>query len=518
MATFTVKNPADNQLLYEVNEPVDSDILWIYKKARETFEKIRNMTVEQRVNETLKLQKYIIENREQIITRIVQETGKSRTDALTSEIFGVLDVIDYYKKEAPRALADKKAHTPLILMGKKSKIYHEPLGPVLVISPWNYPFYLAMVPSITAFLAGNPVIYKPSEVTPLKGLIEEIIEKSGFMVEAIQVVYGSKEIGRRLIEAKPAKIFFTGSLSTGKKIMEQAARLLIPVELELGGKDPMIVFDDVNVERTVNGALWGAFTNAGQSCTSIERLYVQEEVYSRFIAKLEQKVNQLKLASGNNPENDRGDIDIGTMTAEFQVKIVEEHIEDAVQKGAKILCGGKREKGSLFFPPTILLNVNHSMKIAREETFGPVLPVLKFSTEDEVIKKANDSEFGLSASVWTKDLVKAERVARKLEVGNVSINNVMLTEGNPALPFGGVKASGFGRYRGEYGLYTFTNIKSVIIDAQGPKIEANWYPYTRNKYRIFSDLMDALFSNKSSLVKTILSGLKLETTAKKEKI
>jgi acyl-CoA reductase-like NAD-dependent aldehyde dehydrogenase len=518
MTTFTVKSPSDNQTLYEVNDPTDSEITWIYKKAKDTFEKIRELTVEQRVAETLKVQKYIIENKEKIITRIVQETGKCKMDALTSEIFGVLDVIEYYKKEAPKALADKKAHTPFVLMGKKSKIYHDPLGPILVISPWNYPFYLALVPTITAFLAGNSVIFKPSEITPLKGLLEEIFDKSGFMKEAIQVVYGSKDTGRRLIEAKPAKIFFTGSVNTGKKIMELSSKLLIPVDLELGGKDPMIVFDDVNLDRTANGALWGAFTNAGQSCTSVERVYVQEEIYSRFVAKLEEKVNQLNLAGENNLSNDKGDIDVGTMTAEFQVKIVEDHIQDALEKGAKLLCGGKREKGSLFFPPTILLNVNHTMKIANEETFGPVMPVLKFSNEEEVIKKANDSEFGLSASVWSKDLVRAERVARKLEVGNVSINNVMLTEGNPALPFGGVKSSGFGRYKGEYGLYTFTNIKSIIIDSQSAKVEANWYPYTRNKYRIFSDLTDALFSNKGSLVKTIMSGLKLESTTNKEKI
>ena len=184
----------------------------------------------------------------------------------------------------------------------------------------------------------------------------------------------------------------------------------------------------------------------------------------------------------------------------------------------KILCGGKREQNSLFFPPTILVNVNSSMKIVTEETFGPVLPVLKFSDENEVIKMANDSQYGLSASVWSKDMQKAERVARKLEVGNVSINNVMLTEGNPALPFGGVKSSGFGRYKGEQGLHTFSNIKSIIIDAMSAKIEANWYPYTRNKYKIFSKLLDALFSKNSSLVKTILSGLKLESSANKEKI
>ncbi|GIW22180.1 MAG: hypothetical protein KatS3mg068_1187 [Candidatus Sericytochromatia bacterium] len=298
--------------------------------------------------------------------------------------------------------------------------------------------------------------------------------------------------------------------------MEKASKYLIPLELELGGKDAMIVFEDVNIERTVNGALWGALTNAGQSCTSVERLYVQEEIYSRFINKLEEKISKLNLPTDN--QDKFNNFDMGYMTAEFQIKIVEEHIKDALEKGAKIITGGKRQENSMFFPPTIITNVNNSMKILNEETFGPVIPIIKFSTEEEVIKLANETEYGLSASVWTKDIARAERVARKLKVGNVSINNVMLTEANPYLPFGGYKYSGFGKTKGQEGLYAFCNIKSIMIDSQSNKIEANWYPYTNNKYKYFSKLTDSLFSGGIKLLKMAIPGLKLENIANKERL
>lgn len=513
MNTFTVKNPSLYQEIYSVQE--ETNIENIFKIAKEKSSQIEKISIDERLNYLDKIQKYILENREYIIDKIISETGKARFDALTSEIFGVLDLIEYLKKESKKLLSDKVINTPTVLMGKKSKIFYEPLGTVLVIAPWNYPFYLTLVPALTAFTAGNSVIIKPSEVTPLKGLLEEIFHKTS-MNDFIQVVYGGKDTGEKLIEQRPDKIFFTGSVKTGKKIMEKASQYLIPVELELGGKDAMIVFDDVNMDRTVNGALWGALTNAGQSCTSVERLYVQEEIYSRFINKLEEKIKKLHLPKNN--QDKFNNFDMGYMTAEFQIKIVEDHIKDSIEKGAKIVTGGKREENSMFFPPTIITNIDKSMKIINEETFGPVIPIIKFSTEEEVINMANDSEYGLSASVWTKDIQKAERIARKLKVANVSINNVMLTEANPYLPFGGYKYSGFGKTKGTEGLHAFCNIKSVMTDPQSGKVEANWYPYTSSKYKYFSELTKSVFSGGITLLKIAIPGLKLESTSNKEKL
>lgn len=513
MTDISVTNPLSGQVLYHLSEPSPEERQQVWQQARSAQERVAGLSVNQRANAVIRLQHVIHNQKEQILDRIVNETGKSRFDALSSEIFGCLDACEHLARIAPTALADQQAHTPLVLMGKKSQIWFEPLGTVLVIAPWNYPFYQILVPALSAFLAGNAVLLKPSELTPLKGLIEDLLKASDFPEHALQLVYGGKATGQALVEARPELIFFTGSVASGKKIMATAAQNLTPVVLELGGKDPMLVFEDVNLERTVNGALWGALTTAGQSCTSVERLYIHQSLYKRCVELLKNKMEKLRAVSqiGEPAE-------IGNMTAPFQLETIEAQLAEAVAEGAQILCGGQRTKDSMYFPPTLVVDVHHGMKLMREETFGPVLAVMAFETEAEAIALANDSPYGLSASVWSADLARAERVARQLKVGNVSINNVMLTEANPALPFGGIKASGFGRYKGVWGLETFCNLKSVLIDSQNGKIEANWFPYTPERYRLFSQLTAALFSAQKSLLKTLLTGLKLESQAQKEKL
>ena len=517
-SAFAVTNPNTLETLYEIQETTSSSIEKVFATAKKVQEQIANLSVEKRIQEVLKLNNYVIANQEKIIDRIVAETGKSRFDALVSEVFEVCDVIDHFKKVTPKILADKSIHTPIVLMGKKSKVTFQPLGTILVVTPWNYPFFQGMTPSILAFLAGNAVIIKPSEFTPLKGLWEEMLTQSGFMKDAFQFVYGGRETGKLLIDARPDKIHFTGSVATGKKIMEQASQQLIPVELELGGKDPAIVFEDVNLERTVNGVMWAAFTNSGQSCTSIERAYVHESIYDKFVSMVVEKSKKLRLPNPQTDYKKPDGYDLGGITSVAQLSTIEKHIQDAIQKGAKVLLGGKKENNSRQFPPTILTDVNHTMLIMTEETFGPVLPIMKFKTEEEAIKLANDSVYGLSASVWSKDVKRGERVAKKLITGNVSINSHMLTEGNPALPFGGIKDSGIGRSKGEWGLLGFTNTKSIIIDQQSSRIEAHWYPFTQTKYELLSKLMVALFSKSKNMLKFAMLGLKMDSLGSKEKI
>jgi acyl-CoA reductase-like NAD-dependent aldehyde dehydrogenase len=516
--TITVKNPSTGAFLYEVETPADEELGARFQRARAAQKRIAVTPLPERIAAMTRLSDYILDHQEEIIDRLVRETGKTRFDALSTELFEICDLVDYYRDSAPKILADQSVHTPIVLMGKKSKIVYEPLGVVLIISPWNYPLYQCFVPSLLAFLAGNAVIYKPSEVTPLQGIYEEIMAGANFPADAIQIVYGGKETGAALIEQKPDKIHFTGSVRAGKQIMAAAAQHLIPVDLELGGKDPAIVFEDVDIERTANGVVWSAFTNAGQSCTSLERCYVHESIYDEFVEKAVALTRQLRVATPEGEAGKIGACDVGCMTADFQLKVIEKQLADAVEKGAKILTGGKRLGESLHFPPTVVVNVDHKLPLMMEETFGAVLPIMPFRSEEEAIELANDSPYGLSASVWSKDLKRAQRVARAIRTGNVSINNHMLTEGNPALPFGGIKESGFGRYKGDFGLLTFSNVKSLIIGPNNNAIETHWYPQTEQKYNLMTRLMRAFFTRPRKWLAFLPVALQLDSIGTKEKL
>lgn len=523
-AIITVRDPRTLKEIYSFREASDTEIRQAFDRARAAQTRIGKLTVPQRLDEVRKLKRYFLTHKERIIDRLVEETGKARMDALVAEVRAVLEIIDYYERHAERFLSDQKVPTPPILFPKKSYIHYEPIGTVLIISPWNYPLNLAMVPIITAFVAGNAVVFKPSEWTPLKGLIEDIVEKSGFMPDAITIVYGGKDTGRRLIDQRPAKILFTGSTRAGKQIMEQAAQYLIPVELELGGKDPMVVFDDVDIDRAANGAMWGGMMNCGQTCTSVERVLVHERIYPQFVKTLAEKIEKLSHPAKREGRPDVGDQDVGHMTAPFQIEKVQELVEDARAKGAEIHTGGGRVGDSHAFLPTLISDVHKDMRVVSEETFGPVITVETFKTEDEAIAMANDTPYGLSASVWSKDIERARRVAKSIETGNVSINNVLATQGNAALPFGGTKESGFGRYYGPHGLHSFSNVKSVLVDS-GVALEVHWFPYTKEKYDLFSKLLDALYGgapmklwNIPQLMKVTSIGLQLQKLTKRIKL
>jgi aldehyde dehydrogenase (NAD+) len=495
------------------DHPDRSDVSGIVDRARKAQPDILSWGVKKRLEFITRLKAVIIDRQTEILDRIQADACKSRTDALTAEIFGTLDHLDYLEKNAVKMLADRKVPTPFALMGKKSKIYFEPMGTTLIISPWNYPFYQAIVPITLSFVVGNAVIYKPSSATPLKGLVEDLLAEAGFDPAWVQVVYGpGRELGRLLIDRRPDKIFFIGSQRAGRQIMAQAAEHLIPVELEMGGKDPMIVFEDADLERAAAGAVWGAFTNTGQSCTSVEKLYVQDSIYDQFKAILVGETQ--KLTQGTDSD---GGSDIGPMTTQAQVKVVAEQIDDAREHGATLLTGGSWDGASSAIPPIVVEDSTEDMLINREETFGPVLPIFAFHHEADVIRRANGDDFGLSASVWSADLQRADRVARAIVTGNVSINNVMLTEGNHALPFGGAKKSGIGRYKGEFGFYCFANIKSVLVDKNSGKMEANWFPYTRRKFQLFTELTTHIYTPGIwSFIKAAVSGLKLEGYVKKQ--
>ncbi|MFC4160573.1 aldehyde dehydrogenase family protein [Chitinimonas lacunae] len=503
---------AMNLLVERARPPLDTPatapaIAAVYERARKAQAEIARLPVKARLALIDRLAQVLLKRREEIVERVVAATGKCETDAIVGEIFAVLDNLDFLRKHADRLLADRKVATPLAMLGKRSRVWYEPLGVVLTISPWNYPFYQAIVPLSIALVAGNASVYKPSEFTPLTGLVESVLAEAGFGQDWVQVVYGDGTVGAALVDGGPDKVFFTGSVATGRKIMARAAERLIPVELELGGKDPMLVFADATLERAVAGAMWGAYTNTGQSCTSVERLLVERPIYEAFKARLVAESQKLKLGT------DR-DSDIGRMTTARQIEIVRELRDDALARGARQLTGLDWDGESEWIPPIVLEGCTPQMRVMQEEAFGPLLPIVPFDTEEQAVTLANQTIYGLSASVWSADRARAERVARRLLVGNVAINNVMITEGNHALPFGGAKQSGIGRFKGAEGLHGFCNIKSVMIDADSAKYEANWYPFTADKYALFDSLAEASQQKGlGGLLRFALSGLKLENLA-----
>jgi len=297
---------------------------------------------------------------------------------------------------------------------------------------------------------------------------------------------GGKDMGEVLIQGKPDKIFFTGSLVAGQNIMAAAAKNVIPVVLELGGKDPMIVFEDADIDRAVEAAVYGAFAHAGQLCVAVERLYVQELVFEKFVSKIMKRITTLNVGTAY-------DCDFGPINTQGQIDRIEEQVQDALAKGATLLTDIIKQE--LLWHPVVLKNVNHKMKLMSEETFGPLLPIMPFKTEEEAVALANDSPYGLNASVWSRDIKKAQRVVSQLETGNAYINDVIKNIGNPDLPFGGVKQSGFGKYHGAEGLRSFSIETAVMVNKNKMKREINWFPYTAELLKTVRGLINVLYAD-----------------------
>jgi succinate-semialdehyde dehydrogenase/glutarate-semialdehyde dehydrogenase len=438
----------------------------------------------------LKVRRALYDRKEEITRIISDETGKPEFEALSTEVFMVSDLMSHFAMKAESILRDER-FTLAVFRNKRSMITYEPLGVVGVISPWNFPFSIPVGEIVMALMAGNTVVLKPSEFTPLVGdAIKRLFASAGFPEGVFEVVVGDGSTGAALVESAVDKIFFTGSVRTGKRIAESAARRLLPVVLELGGKDPMIVCEDAPFERTVKGAVWGAFMNCGQVCASVERLYVAEPIAERFISSVVEEVKRLRVGP---PEG--CSTDIGPLTNENQLNIVSEHVADAVAKGARVLTGGRRREdlGGYFFEPTVLVDVDGTMKVMNEETFGPVLPIKVVKDEEEAIREANSTRYGLLASVWTADNERGRRIARRIEAGTVIINDAVYTHGAAQTPWFGVKESGLGVTHGQAGLFEFVRMKHVNWDLLPLKSNWWWFPYTEVWQRRFKTLMKVLY-------------------------
>ncbi len=439
---------------------------------------------------------HIVEHQEEICRLCVRDSGKTMVDASLGEVFPVCEKIRYVIDNGEADLAPEPRASGFLLH-KKAWVEYQPLGVVGVLCPWNFPFHNLFCPTVPALFAGNAVVAKVSEHTswsaaPLCDIFRKVLAARGHDPDLVQIVTGYGETGAALVRSGVDKIFFTGSPANGKKVMATASEGLVPVVLELGGKDPMLVLEDADLDHAVSQAMLGVFTACGQMCVGVERIYVMDAVYDEFVRRVTEKASGLRQGAPLESV-----VDVGAMTMPRQLEIIEELLADATQKGARILVGGKRrtELGGQFFEPTVLVDVDHSMRIAKEEQFGPVMVIMRVASEDEAVRKANDTAYGLGASVFTKDVARGERVARRIRAGMTVVNDYGLAYMIQALPFGGVGVSGFGRINGREGLRACCLEKAMVSDRVRVGGGVSVYPIRPATYDLTRNVIATIYGS-----------------------
>jgi acyl-CoA reductase-like NAD-dependent aldehyde dehydrogenase len=480
---ITVENPATGEIIGTVPRWTADEVRAAVARARVAQPGWEALGFDGRGAVLRRARRWLLDHAGEVIDTIVRETGKTRDDAQIAELAYGAAALGFWARRAPGYLADERIRSSNpFLLGKRLSLSYRPLGVVGVIGPWNFPLTNSFGDCIPALAAGNAVVLKPSEVTPLTSLLmAEMLADAGVPDGAFQVMTGDGQTGEALIDAVDF-VMFTGSTRTGRKVMARAAQTLTPVGLELGGKDPMIVLADADLERAANGATTYGMLNAGQVCISVERVYVEAPVYDEFVERVARKVSRLRLGAPGRA----GTVDVGALTFPPQLETVDAQVRDAVTKGARIVAGGRRPEGAgYFYEPTVLADVDHTMEIMREETFGPTLPIMKVRDADEAIRLANDSRYGLQASVWTRDLRRGERIARYLRAGSVSVNDAILIYTALELPMGGMKESGIGTRHGADGIRKYCSTQGIMVTPRYfPNREINMYPNRRWAARV----------------------------------
>jgi acyl-CoA reductase-like NAD-dependent aldehyde dehydrogenase len=428
-------------------------------------------------------QKWLLTNSQRMLDSICAETGKTYEDGQV-EVSVAAGSFAFWAKHAAGYLADEKlrSSSPLAF-GRKVLVRYSPLGVIGVIGPWNYPLVNMFCDCVPALMAGNAVVMKPSEVTPLTAMLTvEMMHEAGLPDDVLQVATGRGETAEAMIDEVDF-VMFTGSTATGRKVMERAARTLTPVSLELGGKDPMIVCSDADIDRAANAAAYYSMNNSGQVCISVERVYVEAPVYDEFVAKVKDNVGALRQGPPGGP----GEVEVGAITGPGQLEIIERHVADAREHGASVLTGGRRRAGEgRFYEPTVLVGVDHSMACMREETFGPTLPIMRVADVDEAVRMANDSPYGLQASVFTRDPAKAEAIARRLEAGSITINDAQVNYTVFNAPMGGWKSSGVGVRHGPSGIRKYCHTQTILFSGPLPKRDIHMFPYAPWRSRLLA--------------------------------
>ena len=487
-----VCSPATGEEIGRVPISSAEDVAAAVKKVRAAQIEWAKRSIEERCAVIRRVKDVMIERTDEICELLSKEQGKPKFEGLVHEVINCIDFTHYFTREAPRILAPQPI--PLHLMVQRTSYLHwVPRGVVGIIGPWNFPFNINNGPTITALIAGNGVIVKPSEYTPLiQELSREIFIQGGVPEDLFQVVHGYGDTGEAVID-NVDMIEFTGSVATGKKVAARCGERLIHCVVELGGKAPLLVMEDANIERTANAIRWGGFANCGQVCASVERVIVHQSVLPALLEKLIPKIKE--LTPGNTSVDT--DVQIGPLNNKRQRDIVQAQVDEAVEKGAKVVVGGKPIDGpGYFFEPTILVDVTPDMKIMNAETFGPVVTITALADEQAMVEEANRSHLGLLAYVFCKDSSRGRSIAEQIEAGTVMVNDVLSTHGMPETPWGGVKQSGLGHTHGDDSLRGMCEQRHINYDRlPWTKNEIYWYPYGPKLYQRLVRLIRLIFSD-----------------------
>jgi acyl-CoA reductase-like NAD-dependent aldehyde dehydrogenase len=489
--TIDVENPATGEVIRTLPVTTPDDVRAMADRARAAQPAWEALGFEGRGRVLRRMQKWVVDNSERVVQSLVDETGKTYEDAAVVELAYGAGALGFWAKHAPDYLADERVRTsnPFVL-GRKLVVRYRPVGVVGVIGPWNYPLTNSFGDAIPALAAGNAVLLKPSEVTPLTSLLlAEGLRECGTPEHVLQIAVGGPDTGTAVID-EANFVMFTGSTATGKKVMARAAETLTPVALELGGKDPMIVLADADIERAANAATYYSMQNGGQTCVSIERVYVEAPIYDRFVDAVTERVKALRQGPPTGPAS----VEVGAMTFPPQLDIVSRHVEQAREAGARITTGGHvREGAGRFYEPTVLADVDHSMTAMRDETFGPTVPIMKVADADEAVRLANDSPYGLGASVWTKDLARGEQIARRIESGYACVNDANVNYFAYELPMGGWKDSGLGVRHGAAGIRKYTRQQAILVTRVAMKRDVHFFPYKASTTKLLGRLTKVLY-------------------------